>query len=135
MSEEEQDQATTDSAVEATPNGGLEEAIEQATEAVAVQANELEELDAIAPDGADGSDPMSLSNLMDVPVQVTVEVGRTRMTLGELVSVRPGSLVELDREAHEPADILVNGKIVARGEIVTIDDTYGVRVTDVERSK
>ena len=135
MSEEEQDQATTEGAASATPTDGLEEAIEQATEAVAVQANQLEELDAIAPEGAEDGDPMSLSSLMDVPVQVTVEVGRTRMTLGELVSVRAGSLVELDREAHEPADILVNGKIVARGEIVTIDDTYGVRVTSVERSQ
>ena len=135
MSEEEQDQATTDRALAESLAEGLEEAIDQATEAVAVQTNQLDELEEGVPEGGGESDPMSLASLMDVPVQITVEVGRTSMTLGNLVSVRPGSLVELDREAHEPADILVNGKIVARGEIVTIDDTYGVRVTSVERTE
>jgi flagellar motor switch protein FliN/FliY len=67
-------------------------------------------------------------------VRVTVEVGRTRLTLGELTRLRPGSLLELDREAHEPADVLVNGKTVAHGEIVTIDGCYGVRISDVAGS-
>ena len=53
------------------------------------------------------------------------------MTLRDLAALGPGSLVTLDREAHEPADILVNGKIVAHGEVVTIDGSYGVRVTSV----
>lgn len=106
---------------------GLEQAIDEATEAVRVQASQLGELGGSVPDG----DPMGMNNLLDVPVRITVEVGRTRLTLGELVKIRPGSLIELDREAHEPADILVNGKVVARGEIVTIDESYGVRVTGV----
>jgi len=106
----------------------LEDAIDQATESVAVQANELYELSG----GARESDEMHLGKLLDVPVDVTVEVGQTRMTLGALVKLGPGSLVELAREAHEPADILVNGKIVARGEIVTIGRNYGVRVTEVQ---
>jgi flagellar motor switch protein FliN/FliY len=106
----------------------LEEAIDAATEAVAVQANELQELSGSA--GAAGE--MELGNLLDVPVRVTVEVGHTRMTLGELVRLGPGSLVTLDRETHEPADVLVNGKVVARGEIVTVDQHYGVRITRVE---
>jgi len=106
----------------------LEQAVDAATESVAVQASELEEL---APGAADGEN-VELSKLMDVPVQVTVQVGRTSINLGELVGLGPGSLLELDREAHEPADILVNGKIVARGEIVTIDQNYGIRITSVE---
>ncbi len=105
----------------------LEQAIDEATEAVAVQSKELEELAA----GAAGGEGMGLDHLLDVPVQVTVEVGRTRMQLGGLVRMGPGSLIDLDRQAHEPADILVNGKIVARGEIVTIDDHYGIRVSEV----
>lgn len=105
----------------------VEQAIDDATAAVMVEANKLDE---IAAQKAAG-DPVGLSNLMDVPVRVTVEVGHTRMTLGELVKMAPGSLVVLDREAHEPADILVNGKIVARGEVVTIDGAYGVRVTSI----
>jgi flagellar motor switch protein FliN/FliY len=104
----------------------LEEAIDRAAEAVAVQTRELEE---IAP--GDPAEPMGLASLMDVPVQVTVEVGRARLTIAELVELGHGSLVELDRAAHEPADILVNGKVVARGEIVTIGESYGVRITRV----
>jgi len=105
----------------------LEDKIEEATEAVAVQANELEELEATGESGA----ALGLNNLTDVPVKVTVEVGRAKLTLAELIELRSGSLVELDREAHEPADILVNGKVVARGEIITMDDSYGVRITSL----
>ncbi|MFT5284019.1 MAG: flagellar motor switch protein FliN/FliY [Planctomycetota bacterium] len=105
----------------------LEEKIEEATEAVAIQANELEELEATATTGS----ALGLGNLTDVPVKVTVEVGRAKLTLAELIDLRSGSLIELDREAHEPADILVNGKVVARGEIVTMDDNYGVRITSL----
>jgi len=100
-------------------------------EPVAVQAAELDELH---PGDAEG-EPLGIARLLDVPVRVTVEVGRTRLTLAELVALGPGSLVSLDREAHEPADILVNGKVVARGEVVTIDGCYGVRITSVAERK
>ena len=76
---------------------------------------------------------MGLESLLDVPVRVTVQIGRTRMNLGELVRMKPGTLLPLDREAHEPADVLVNGKVVARGEVVTIDHSYGVRITDLAK--
>jgi flagellar motor switch protein FliN/FliY len=105
----------------------VEQAIDAATEAVSVETRKLDELADAAADG----EPIGVANLMDVPVRVTVEVGRTRMPLAELVQLGPGSLVVLDREAHEPADILVNGKIVARGEVVTMDGNYGVRITSV----
>lgn len=98
--------------------------MEQAT--VAVQSNMLNELSESA-----SGDPIGLENLLDVPVKVTVQIGETRMTLAKLIDMRPGTLVPLDREAHEPADILVNGRVVARGEVVTIDHSYGVRITTV----
>lgn len=105
----------------------LEEALDEATAAVRVQVGALEELGgAVA-----GGQPLGLGGLLDVPVRVTVQIGRTRMRLAELVELGPGSIVSLDREAHEPADILVNGKIVARGEIVTIGEHYGVRISEV----
>ncbi len=107
---------------------GLEKAIDQATETVAVHASQLGEL-AQGPHSTEG---LGLETLLDVPVGVTVEVGRTKITLGELVKLGPGSLIVLDREAHEPADILVNSKVVARGEIVTVDAQYGVRITQVD---
>ncbi len=104
-----------------------EAAIDQATNAIEVAANQLDEL---AGDSVAG-DAIGIDHLMDVPVRVTVEVGRARMPLAQLVELRPGSVLQLDREAHEPADILVNGKVVARGEIVTVAGNYGVRITSV----
>jgi flagellar motor switch protein FliN/FliY len=98
---------------------------------VAVGHNELPTLSASPKSG----DPIGLAQLLDVPVRLTVEVGRTRMSLAELIQLAPGSLVALDREAHEPADILVNGKVVARGEVVTIDKSYGVRITSVKTAE
>ncbi|MDA1264769.1 MAG: flagellar motor switch protein FliN, partial [Planctomycetota bacterium] len=106
-------------------NGSLEHVIDQATEAVAVQARELGELTVDPTTG----EPIGLDNLLEVPVRVTVQIGKARMSLADLVKLGPGSLIPLDREAHEPADILVNGRVVARGEVVTIDSTYGVRIT------
>lgn len=96
---------------------------------VAVHPTALRELAQGAADDAPGA--MGLGVLMDMPVKVTVEVGRVSLSLGELCRLGPGALLKLDREAHQPADILVNGKVVARGEIVTINESYGVRITDV----
>jgi len=106
----------------------LDQALDRAADAVAVGTRNLEEL---AQSGA-GGDELSLQQLSDVPIPVTVQLGRVRLTLGELCRLKSGALLELDRESHEPADILVNGKIVAHGEIVTIDNHYGVRITKVE---
>lgn len=108
----------------------IEKAIDQATQTVAVEVGKLASLGAHNPSG----EPIGIENLLEVPVKVTVEVGRSRLTLAELVKLQAGSLVTLDREAHEPVDVLVNGKIVARGEVVTIDQRYGVRITSVERA-
>jgi flagellar motor switch protein FliN/FliY len=100
--------------------------IDKATDAVHAQVNELQQLQAGSGEGA-----MGLEQLLAVGVEVTVEVGRARSTFSELMKLGPGTLLELDRDAHEPADVLVNGKIVASGEIVTIGDRYGVRITAV----
>ncbi len=69
--------------------------------------------------------------IMDVPVTLSLEVGRTKMTVGNLLRLRQGSVVELDRLAGEPLDVLVNGQLVARGEIVVINDKFGIRLIDV----
>lgn len=105
----------------------VEAALDQATEAVRVRTQQLDEL----VEGASGGSAVGLGQLYDVPVRLTVEVGRARLPLGDLIRLGPGSLVELDREAHEAADILVNGKVVARGEVVTIGEHYGVRITSL----
>ena len=118
----------SDTEKQAAPDkGSLEKAMDQAAEAIQVQTSQLQELAR----GTSSSEGMGLDHLLEVPVRITVEVGRARMKLGELVRLSAGSLISLDREAHEPADILVNGKIVAHGEIVTIGESFGVRITQV----
>jgi flagellar motor switch protein FliN len=67
-------------------------------------------------------------------VELAVEIGRTRMTIGQTLELRPGSVVSLNRLAGEPVDLLINGKPIARGEVVVIDEEFGLRVTDVVSS-
>src|SRR5215212_6069599 len=78
--------------------------------------------------GGEGAD---LRRLHDVPVELAVEIGRTRMTIGQTLELRPGSVVSLNRLAGEPVDLLINGKPIARGEVVVIDEEFGLRITDV----
>ena len=78
-----------------------------------------------APGGAE------LERLYDVPVELAVEIGRTRMTIRETLALGPGSIVTLNRLAGEPVDLLVNGKPIARGEVVVLDEEFGLRVTEV----
>jgi flagellar motor switch protein FliN/FliY len=75
-----------------------------------------------------------LERLNDVGLELTVEVGRTRMTLGQALALGPGSVITLDRLADQPVDLLVNGMPVARGEVVVIDDVFGLRVTQIVAS-
>jgi flagellar motor switch protein FliN/FliY len=72
-----------------------------------------------------------LDLLHDVAMEVTVELGRTRMTVRDLLGLSPGSLIELDRAAGSPADLLVHGTLLARGEIVVIDEEFGLRITEI----
>jgi flagellar motor switch protein FliN/FliY len=72
-----------------------------------------------------------LDLLRDVEMELTVELGRTRMTVRELLSLAPGAVVELDRAAGSPADLLVNGRLIARGEVVVVDEDFAVRITEI----
>jgi flagellar motor switch protein FliN/FliY len=81
--------------------------------------------------GADLGGSTDLERLYDVTVELAVEVGRTRMTLGQALALGPGSVVTLDRLADKPVDLLVNGKPIARGEVVVIDEEFGLRITEV----
>jgi flagellar motor switch protein FliN/FliY len=84
-----------------------------------------------APAEASGSGTPELERLYDVPVELAVEIGRTHMTIRETLALGPGSIVTLNRLAGEPVDLLVNGKPIARGEVVVIDEEFGLRVTEV----
>lgn len=85
--------------------------------------------------GATGQGQMSgqenIGLIMDVPLEVTVELGRTRKSIAEILDFAPGTIIELDKIAGEPVDVLVNGKFVAKGEVVVIEESFGVRVTEI----
>lgn len=79
-----------------------------------------------------GEAPMrSLDFILDLPLKVSVELGRTRMLVNELLQLAQGSIIELEKMAGEPLEILVNEKLVARGEVVSVNDKFGIRVTDI----
>ncbi|MCX7795029.1 MAG: flagellar motor switch protein FliN [bacterium] len=73
----------------------------------------------------------NLDLLKDVPIQVSVELGRTKILIKDLLALSSGSIIELDKLAGEPVDILVNGKLIAKGEVVVIDENFGVRITEI----
>ena len=75
--------------------------------------------------------PRSINFLLDIPLELTVEVGRRAMTMGELIELMPGTVVELDRPAGGQLDIMANGKIIAKGEAVVVGDRYGVRILEI----
>jgi flagellar motor switch protein FliN/FliY len=73
----------------------------------------------------------NIGMIMDVPLQITVELGRTNKLIKDILEFGSGSVIELDKLAGEPVDILVNGKVIAKGEVVVVDESFGVRVTDI----
>ena len=115
--------------------------IEQGLEGVAAAAGEVADA-ATAAGSVTGASPAqaaapkkqntrTLDFLMDVSLQVSVEVGRARMTINDLLQMGAGSVVELEKLAGEPLDIFINGKPVARGEAVIVNEKFGVRLTDI----
>jgi flagellar motor switch protein FliN/FliY len=81
--------------------------------------------------GGDSATPRKLDLLLDVPLDLSVELGRARMSIQDLLNLSPGSVIELDKVAGEPLDFMVNGRLVARGEAVVVNDKFGVRITDI----
>lgn len=79
----------------------------------------------------EGVDLQDLSLVMDVPLEVTVELGRTTKKVKEVLQLGPGTVIELDRMAGEPVDVRVNGRLVAKGEVVVLDEIFAVRITEV----
>ena len=93
-----------------------------------IQAVELDEL---SEDDLGGADKSKLDTILDIPVTISMEVGRTNISIRNLLQLNQGSVVELDRVAGEPLDVLVNGTLIAHGEVVVINDKFGIRLTDV----
>jgi flagellar motor switch protein FliN/FliY len=95
----------------------------------AIEYEQFEQASDSSPAGA-GTE-VDLSRLSDIPMELSVEIGRTHMTVGETLDLRVGSVVTLERLAGETADLLVNGSAIARGEVVVIDEQYGLRITEI----
>ncbi len=90
-----------------------------------------DELQAGAAGNAGAGADVNLDLVLDIPVDVSLRVGSTDISIRDLVSLVEGSVIALDQDAGEPMDVLVNGTLIAHGEIVVVDDQYGVRLTDV----
>jgi flagellar motor switch protein FliN/FliY len=85
----------------------------------------------LSPSAAGGTGEMNLNLILDVAVTLALEVGRAKMAVRDLLALAPGAVVELDRLAGEPLDVLVNGVRIARGEVVVVNEKFGIRLTDV----
>lgn len=92
------------------------------------QALDLEEFEETQPGKAFNPD---LDVILDIPVSISMEVGRTSITIRNLLQLNQGSVIELDRLAGEPLDVLVNGTLIAHGEVVVVNEKFGIRMTDV----
>ena len=85
----------------------------------------------LSPAAAPTIAPTDIGRLQNVPVELAVEIGRTRMTIGEALALAPGSVVTVGRLAGDPVELLVNGRVIARGEVVAIEEELGLRITEI----
>ena len=86
--------------------------------------------DEVVDDAVPGTD-VNLDVVLDIPVNISMEIGRTKISIRNLLQLNQGSVVELDRLAGEPMDVLVNGTLIARGEVVVVNEKFGIRLTDI----
>jgi flagellar motor switch protein FliN/FliY len=121
---------------EAMPDDWAEAMAEQQeTEAAAepqgaaTESAQFQELQAEA--SPTGDTEVSLDSILDVPVTISMEIGRTKINIRNLLQLNQGSVVELDRLAGEPMDVLVNGTLIAQGEVVVVNEKFGIRLTDI----
>ncbi|HEB76200.1 MAG TPA: flagellar motor switch protein FliN [Nitrospirae bacterium] len=96
----------------------------------ATKEPEEAKFDELNTEGAGEQTARDINFLLDVPLEVTVELGRTKMLIQELIQLAQGSVIELDKLAGEPMEILVNNKLIAKGEVVVVNEKFGVRLTD-----
>ncbi len=106
------------------PHGGAMYGVRQPTSVQPVQFAPLQS-------GQVSGQPTNLGLILDVPLQVSVELGKAKKTIKEILEMGPGSVIELDRLAGEPVDMIVNGKLIAKCEVVVINETFGIRITDI----
>ena len=127
---EEDGQALADEWAAAMEEAGETDEEEPEPEPDPVKQIELDELQDEGRPGGNGDNP-ELEVILDIPVRISMEVGATKIPIRNLLQLNQGSVVELDRLAGEPLDVLVNGTLIAHGEVVMVNDKFGIRLTDV----
>ena len=115
------DEENTDSGEDAWAEALEEQAGAEADKASFAEVND---------ESVNGLD-VNLDVVLDIPVNISMEIGRTRISIRNLLQLNQGSVVELDRVAGEPMDVLVNGTLIARGEVVVVNEKFGIRLTDI----
>lgn len=125
------DEAASPDDVSASQGGGVEEPVTDS----ALGGGEPGEIrkaqfSALTPDQKN-KNPLDLNFLMDISLELTIELGRAVLSFKDILMLRDGAVVELNKLAGDPVDVFVNKKLIARGEVVVIDDNFGVRVTDI----
>jgi flagellar motor switch protein FliN len=104
---------------------------EDATPDSATESAQFQELEDETYSTGSGDGDVSLDGILDIPVTISMEIGRTHINIRNLLQLNQGSVVELDRLAGEPMDVLVNGTLIAQGEVVVVNEKFGIRLTDV----
>lgn len=107
-----------------------QEDVESAAAAPVVPPAESATFSELTPDASKNGD-VSLDSILDVPVTISMEIGRTQINIRNLLQLNQGSVVELDRLAGEPMDVMVNGTLIAQGEVVVVNEKFGIRLTDI----
>jgi len=104
-------------------------ALDEQEEVGGAGAAEAATFDELTDESAGGT--VNMDSILDVPVTISMEIGRTRINIRNLLQLNQGSVVELDRLAGEPMDVLVNGTLIAQGEVVVVNEKFGLRLTDI----
>lgn len=123
------EQGDTDEEASAADDWG--DALSEQAETMGAEQISTADFEALANDTSGSKDKVDLDVLMDIPVTLQLEIGRAKVSIRNLLSYTQGSVIEMDRLAGEPLDLLVNGTLIAHGEVVVINDKFGVRLTDV----
>jgi flagellar motor switch protein FliN/FliY len=121
-----------DNATAATTDDDWGQAMaEQRAGATAAEVKPAQVFGKLTPSNAANAPASDIDLILDIPVQLTVELGRTRIPIRHILQLAQGSVVELDGLAGEPMDVLVNGCLIAQGEVVVVNDKFGIRLTDI----
>ena len=131
MSEEDRMAAEWAAALSESTAPASEVASEVAAPAESVAPAAFANFSSTGPAGAGAGAGNDLNMILDIPVQLTVELGRTRIPIKHILQLAQGSVVELETLAGEPMDVLVNGYLIAQGEVVVVNDKFGIRLTDI----